>query len=98
MTANALSRVGIPTGNWKVDKAHTRVGFTVKQLGVVTTRGEFHKFAGARDRRGPRRFPSLGWVDVASVDTNPAVVADKVKIVIDLEAVKEASSPTPIRC
>jgi hypothetical protein len=31
MTTSTLSRLGIPTGSWKVDQARTRVGFAVKQ-------------------------------------------------------------------
>jgi polyisoprenoid-binding protein YceI len=39
MTTSTLSRIGVPTGTWKVDKAHTRVGFALKQMGVDTVRG-----------------------------------------------------------
>jgi polyisoprenoid-binding protein YceI len=73
MTTSTLSRIGIPTGTWKVDKAHTRVGFAVKSLGITTVRGEFREFDGAleigedlADTRG------YGRVDAASVDTNLA--------------------------
>jgi polyisoprenoid-binding protein YceI len=68
-----LSRIGIPTGTWKVDKAHTRVGFAVKSMGVATVRGEFRQFDG-----GLEIFDELtdsgayGRVDAASVDTNQA--------------------------
>jgi polyisoprenoid-binding protein YceI len=72
-TTDTLSRIGIPTGTWKVDKAHTRVGFAVRQLGVVTTRGEFREFDGAleigEELRDSRAY---GWVDASSVDTNQA--------------------------
>jgi polyisoprenoid-binding protein YceI len=47
MTTSTLSRIGIPTGTWKVDRDHTRVGFAVKHLGVATVRGEFREFEGA---------------------------------------------------
>jgi polyisoprenoid-binding protein YceI len=71
MTTSTLSRIGIPTGTWKVDKAHTRVGFAVKQIGVDTVRGEFHEFDGAleigEDSADTRAY---GRVDPASVDTN----------------------------
>lgn len=71
MTTNTLRRTGIPTGNWKVDKAHTRVGFAVKSMGVATVRGEFREFDGALevgDELGDAR--AYGRVDAASVDTN----------------------------
>ena len=73
MTTSTLSRIGIPTGTWKVDKANTRVGFAVKQMGVDTVRGEFREFDGAleigEDLADARAY---GRVDAASVDTNLA--------------------------
>ena len=71
MTTSTLSRIGIPTGTWKVDKAHTRVGFAVKQMGVDTVRGEFHEFDGALEiGEDPADTRAYGRVDPASVDTN----------------------------
>jgi polyisoprenoid-binding protein YceI len=73
MTTSILSRIAIPTGTWKVDKAQTRVGFAVKTLGIATTRGEFRKFDGAleigEDLADSRAY---GRVDATSVDTNLA--------------------------
>jgi polyisoprenoid-binding protein YceI len=73
MTTGTLSRIGIPTGTWKVDKAHTRVGFAVKSLGFTTVRGEFREFVGAleigEDLADARAY---GRVDATSVDTNLA--------------------------
>jgi polyisoprenoid-binding protein YceI len=73
MTTSTLSRIGTPTGTWKVDKAHTQVGFAVKQMGVATVRGEFREFDGAleigEDLADTRAY---GRVDAASVDTNQA--------------------------
>jgi polyisoprenoid-binding protein YceI len=73
MTTSTPSRIGIPTGTWKVDKAHTRVGFAVKSLGVSTVRGEFREFDGAleigEDLADTRAY---GRVDATSVDTNLA--------------------------
>jgi polyisoprenoid-binding protein YceI len=73
MTTSTLSRIGIPSGSWKVDKAHTRVGFAVKSLGISTVRGEFREFDGAleigEDLVDTRAY---GRVDATSVDTNLA--------------------------
>jgi polyisoprenoid-binding protein YceI len=73
MTTSTLSRIGIPTGTWRVDKAHTRVGFAVKSLGFTTVRGEFHVFDGAleigADIADARAY---GRVDATSVDTGLA--------------------------
>ena len=73
MTTSTLSRIGIPTGTWKVDKAHTRVGFAVKSLGIITVRGEFREFDGALEiGEDPADTRAYGRVDAASVDTNLA--------------------------
>ena len=73
MTTSTLSRIGIPTGTWKVDKAHTRVGFAVKSLGITTVRGEFREFDGALEiGEDPDDTRAYGRVDAASVDTNLA--------------------------
>jgi polyisoprenoid-binding protein YceI len=73
MTTSTLSRTGIPTGTWKVDKARTRVGFAVRSLGFSTVRGKFRKFDGAleigEDLTDARAY---GRVDATSIDTNLA--------------------------
>jgi polyisoprenoid-binding protein YceI len=73
MNTSTLSRVGIPTGTWKVDKAQSRVGFAVRSLGISTVRGEFREFAGAleigEDLADSRAY---GRIDATSVDTNQA--------------------------
>jgi polyisoprenoid-binding protein YceI len=72
-TTSTLSRIGIPTGTWKVDKAHSRLGFAVKHLGLATVRGQFLEFEGAlevgEDLADSRAY---GRVDAASVDTGLA--------------------------
>ena len=42
-----LSRTGVATGTWKVDQAHSRVGFAVRYMGVATVHGVFREFDGA---------------------------------------------------
>jgi polyisoprenoid-binding protein YceI len=72
-TTSSLSRIGIPTGTWKIDKAHTRVGFAVKAFGVSTVRGEFRKFDGALEiGEQLANARAYGRVDAGSVDTNQA--------------------------
>jgi polyisoprenoid-binding protein YceI len=73
MTTTTLSRIGIPTGTWKVDKAHSRAGFAVKSLGLATVRGELRDFDGALEvGEGLADGRAYGRVDAASVDTNLA--------------------------
>ena len=62
-----------PTGTWNVDAAHSRVGFSVKHLGIATVRGTFKEFEGTleigEDLTTARAY---GKVKTASVDTNEA--------------------------
>jgi polyisoprenoid-binding protein YceI len=71
MTTSTLSRIGVPTGTWNVDKSRTRVGFAVKFFGFATVPGEFRAFDGGleigEDLTDARAY---GRVDAASVDTN----------------------------
>jgi polyisoprenoid-binding protein YceI len=68
-----LSRIGIPAGTWRVDKARTRVRFAIKQLGIDTVRGEFHAFDGALELgEDPADSRAYGRVGAASIDTNTA--------------------------
>jgi polyisoprenoid-binding protein YceI len=71
MTTGTLSGIGIPTGTWRVDKANSRVGFAVKQMGVSTVRGEFREFDGALEiGEDPADARAYGRVAAGSVDTN----------------------------
>lgn len=62
-----------PTGTWKIDPAHTRVGFSVKHMGISTARGEFESFDGTLEIGDDLTTSRvLGTVDVASVNTKEA--------------------------
>lgn len=59
------------TGTWNADVSHSRVGFSVKHLGISTVHGEFGEFEG-RLTVGDEGLASaaiVGTVKVASVDT-----------------------------
>lgn len=61
----------IPAGTWTVDAAHSKVGFSVKHMGVATVRGEFNEFEGMFEIGEDLASASAsGTVKVASVDTN----------------------------
>ena len=70
MTTATLEKTGIPTGTWTADKAHTKIGFAVKHLGVTTVRGEFKDYEGelviGEDLSEAR---ATATIQVASVDT-----------------------------
>ena len=46
MSTATLEKTALPTGTWVPDKAHSRIGFAVKHLGVTTVRGEFKDYDG----------------------------------------------------
>jgi polyisoprenoid-binding protein YceI len=71
MATATIIRSPIASGTWKVDAAHSKVGFSVKHLGVSTVRGEFNEFEGilevGEDLASARVH---GTVRAGSVDTN----------------------------
>ncbi len=70
MTTATLEKTGIPTGTWVADKAHSKIGFAVKHLGVTTVRGEFSDYDGELvigDDLSDAR--ATATIRVASVDT-----------------------------
>ena len=61
----------IPSGTWRVDPAHSKVGFAVKHMGVATVRGEFGDFEGKLVIGADLASSTAsGSVKTASVDTN----------------------------
>lgn len=60
-----------PTGTWTVDTTHSRVGFSVKHLGIATVRGTFKEFEGTLEIGDDlSTAKAYGKVKTASVDTN----------------------------
>ena len=64
------TETAIPTGTWTLDKAHTKLGFAVKHMGVSTVRGEFKDFDGSLEVDENGNVRAHGVVKAASVDTN----------------------------
>jgi polyisoprenoid-binding protein YceI len=61
----------VPKGVWRVDPAHSKVGFAVKHMGVATVRGEFGQFDGSLEIADDlASSQASGTVQTASVDTN----------------------------
>jgi polyisoprenoid-binding protein YceI len=71
MSITTSTATVIPTGTWSVDRAHSKVGFAVKHMGIATVRGEFTDFEGTlevgEDLNSAKAF---GTVRVESVDTS----------------------------
>ena len=64
------TQTGIPTGTWVADKAHSRIGFAVKHLGVTTVRGEFKDYDGTLEiGEDLSKARATATIQVASVDT-----------------------------
>jgi polyisoprenoid-binding protein YceI len=71
MTTIATASTTVPTGTWNVDRAHSKVGFAVKHMGIATVRGEFTDFQGALEIGEDLSTAKIrGSVQAASVDTN----------------------------
>jgi polyisoprenoid-binding protein YceI len=70
-SASTMASAVIPAGTWIVDRAHSRVGFAVRHLGISNVRGEFREFEGTLDIGDDLSTArAYGSVQVASVDTN----------------------------
>ncbi len=62
-----------PTGTWNVDPTHSRIGFSVKHLGIATVRGTFRDFEGTLEIGDDlTTAKAYGKVRTASVETNEA--------------------------
>ena len=66
--------VRVPAGTWKVDPAHSSVGFEVKHMMISTVRGHFREFDGTLEAAedDPANSRARGSVKVASIDTGNA--------------------------
>ena len=61
-------KTSVPTGTWVADKAHSRVEFAIRHMGIATVRGSFGEFAGTL-AIGDGSARAFGTVDVASITT-----------------------------
>ena len=57
---------------YKVDPAHTSVGFSVRHLGISNVKGKFTEFAGTLVLEGEALKEAAGTIQVKSVDTGVA--------------------------
>jgi polyisoprenoid-binding protein YceI len=71
MSTSTATTTIVPTGTWAVDRAHSKVGFAVKHMGIATVRGEFTDFEGTLEIGASLADAKIrGTVKSASVDTN----------------------------
>ena len=57
---------------YTVDPAHTRVGFSVRHLGISNVKGKFNEFTGSLVLEGDALREASATIQVASVDTGVA--------------------------
>jgi polyisoprenoid-binding protein YceI len=73
MAITAESIPGYKPGTWKIDPAHTEIGFMVRHLAISKVRGTFDSFdATVNAAENPLESSVQVTVDVASIDTNNA--------------------------
>ncbi len=67
-----VAATALPTGTWSIDPDHSRVGFSIRHLGIETIHGEFTSFEGAIEVGGDQQpgVQAHGSVAVASIFTH----------------------------
>ncbi|MGH3929330.1 MAG: YceI family protein, partial [Pseudonocardiaceae bacterium] len=66
----ATTLAALPMGRWKLDDAHSELGFTVRHLMVSKTRGRFRSFASTVVLAENQLLSSVvATIDVKSLDT-----------------------------
>jgi polyisoprenoid-binding protein YceI len=63
--------IRVPAGTWKVDPAHSSVGFKIRHLMIANVRGHFSEFEGTVEAAEDDPVNSRAWgsVKVASIST-----------------------------
>ena len=68
----STTATAVPTGTWNIDPVHSRVGFSVKHLGISTVRGEFRNYDGLLVVGEDGSITASGTVAVDSIETRQA--------------------------
>jgi len=88
----ATSTLPLAPGRWELDTNHSRVGFSIRHLGVSKVRGIFKEFSAQVDiGETPADSTLEVVVDVASLDTG---IADRDAHVLSSELLDVARRPT----
>jgi polyisoprenoid-binding protein YceI len=64
-----LGSVAYAADTYKIDPAHTSIGFSVRHLGLSNVRGQFKEFAGVIVLEDGKITEASGTIQVKSVDT-----------------------------
>lgn len=71
-TALALISSAKAADIYNIDPAHTRVGFSVRHLGISNVQGKFNEFAGSLVLEGDALKAASATIQAASIDTGVA--------------------------
>ncbi|MDQ1487982.1 MAG: hypothetical protein QOJ23_496 [Actinomycetota bacterium] len=92
MSTTHTTSLPLVPGRWKVDTAHSSVGFTIRHLGVAKVRGRFDRFDADVVIGETLETTSLSaTIDVASLDT---ANADRDAHVLSADILDVARRPT----
>jgi polyisoprenoid-binding protein YceI len=67
--STATTSTIVPAGTWAIDPSHSKVGFSVKHMGIATVRGEFEKYDGALVVGADGAYTVTATVEAASINT-----------------------------
>ncbi len=72
LLATIITSTQVWAGTYKLDEAHTQVGFKIKHLVIATVSGRFNKFSGSFnfDDKAGKLSDVKVTIDTASIDTN----------------------------
>jgi polyisoprenoid-binding protein YceI len=68
-TPDIAPGTALPAGTWDVDPVHSSVEFQVRNMGIVTVKGFFDRFAGTVDYDGEDGLQAVGSADAGSIHT-----------------------------
>lgn len=60
----------VPAGTWRIDPAHSSVGFEIKHMRIATVRGRSTAFEGPLEAEVDGAFKAHGTIATASIDTD----------------------------
>jgi polyisoprenoid-binding protein YceI len=83
-----LSSVAYAADTYKIDPAHTSIGFSVRHLGLSNVKGQFKEFTGAIVLDDGKITEASGTIQVKSVDTGVQKRDDHLRTADFLDAAK----------
>lgn len=66
----STTTTALPTGTWNIDPAHSRIGFSVRHIGITKVRGEFGEYSGQLVIAEDGIVTASGTIAAGSIDTS----------------------------